>query len=120
MKEQRSRGLMHFFNTLLLASFFFVSCAHKSEEKPKTLVATTIKGLFTGQDHYRGWVVYLSQDKVKTHQFPVKSNGSFKMTVPKLKQGNYQFHFGHKKSGFRSFQIPVYKPSINLGLVNTN
>lgn len=131
MSVRRNLGLMLFFNmmnssnflkpALLLASLFLFGCSHQKKDEAKPLNAVSIKGLFSGQDHYRGWVVFLSRDKMRTKQFPVKDNGNFLMVVPNLKPGNYQFHYGRKGNsiGFNSFQIPVYKQQINLGWVNT-
>lgn len=102
--------------------FFTIACSHQKQPEIKALKSVTIKGLLVGQDSYQNWVVFVSSDKYRSPQYPVKANGSFNMVIPNLRQNDYQFHYGRKNAGdgYNSFKIPVYKPQINLGWVKTN
>lgn len=114
---------MQFFK-LLLPFLLLSSCAQKSTERPASpeVRKVTIRGMFEGQNDYRKWVVFLSKQGYTSPHYMVLPNGKFQMQLENLPKGKYQFNFGPRtprKNGYWSFQIPVYKPVINLGWIPT-
>lgn len=115
------------FNFLLLWALLLVvgSCAQQSAEKaisPSTAKSILIRGMFEGQNDYRKWEVFLTKSGYTSPKFRVRENGRFQMRLKNLPKGKYQFNFGPRsknKNGYWSFQIPVYKPLINLGWIPT-
>jgi len=82
----------------------------------------TIQGIFSGQDDYKNWEVFIGNKGYTSPRFKVQENGRFRINLKGIKKGRYQFFYGKKAkkvSDYWSFQIPVYKRSVDLGWVKT-
>lgn len=101
-----------------------MACSQSTPQKKpiQTVPTVTIQGLFSGQEGYQNWEVFIGNKSYTSPRFKVQGNGRFKMTLNGVRKGRYQFYYGkksNKTSDYWSFQIPVYKQSIDLGWVRT-
>ena len=132
---------MRFKAALLIVALSLVSSYGEtaSPDNHKIFKKVTVKGVFTGDKDYSGWVVFILppsdlntdsnipgclKNEGNAEKFPVSANGKYQITLHNFLAGNYIFLFGTKGAagdcGFGETSIKIDKEEIDMGSQETD